>query len=88
MNRDYIIDSNNIYLSFHNNSLITIDYIGLWNDGNNGEKSKNERNRGHSDFYGHERFDYTLEDRIYNPLNLAYTYMHFLPIRVSEEKNC
>jgi len=86
LSRDYIRDSNNAYLALKNNSLNVIDLIGLWNDGNNGDVHKNERNRGHSDFYGHERFDYTLADRIYNPLIPAFTYMHFRPIQESEEK--
>ncbi len=82
--RDFIQDSHNTYSAYKNTPLMIFDILGLWNDGNNGDLNKNERTRGHSDFYGHERFDYTKADRKYNPLNPAYTYMHFRPINVSE----
>lgn len=82
--RDFVRDSFNVYSAYKNNSIMTLDVLGLWNDGNYGDLNKNDRTRGHSDFYGHERFDYTKADSTYNPLLPVFTFMHFRPINVSE----
>lgn len=51
----------NGYAYVGNSPVSRRDAFGLWGDGSNGT-SMNPRDWGHSDFPGHDQFDYTRED--------------------------
>lgn len=69
----------NLFAYLLNRPIDLVDSWGLFEDGYNG-KAKPGQYKGHSDFCGHERFDWTAEDhdRRTSPLNLfGGTQRHF-----------
>jgi len=82
VNRDPIGEKGgvNIYHFVFNNVIRWIDYNGLWGDGNEG-RNGDIGGRGHSDFPGHDIFDYTREDRgDTSPFRPSSTWRHFRPL--------
>lgn len=87
--------SANLYSFGINCMPATFDVLGAWNDGLGG-KAGPKADRGHSDFPGHDRFDYTREDHDdeTEPFNPKATWRHFRPLADSEKdlanavKNC
>ena len=51
-----------LYMAMKNCGFRWVDKWGLWNDGTNGRPDATREELGHSDFPGHELFDYTKED--------------------------
>ena len=68
----------------HGNPVNMSDPTGKWGDGNARSGTTGLGSRGHSDFPGQGVFDYTEEDRVHNPMNPAYMWRHFRPLRESE----
>jgi RHS repeat-associated protein len=74
----------NIYHFVFNNPICWIDYHGLWAAGIEGREGAPD-SRGHSDFPGHDVFNYTLEDTgETSPLRPESTWRHFRPLTDSE----
>lgn len=76
----------NLYRAFVNAPTNNRDILGLWNDGLGGLPGY-KGDRGHSDFPGHDIFDYTKEDSdwLTSPFNPASTARHFRTLEESEK---